>query len=239
MAFISSLDILTQLSKQTKSDYAIQYLIVGPDIMNKVFSSDDPLLLSAACRYLVATKNKLMQYPSTNKFVRMQNQYIMDLTNYLYRNKVLSSKSLFGVPLALGIQGEYKFTLLATVLVVVVLTVIIFGGTTAGMLEVLNIKTGCISEEDTSDDEFDIEAPRAINLLNGSSIQTDLGPYSDNNSPDISIDQFAVSSNKNLPNNISATGGNTFGGLNETENTSPNPESSTRNSSFSNCHCNC
>ena len=128
-----------------------------------------------------------------------------------------------GVALALGIQGEYKFTLLATVLVVVVLTVIIFGGTTAGMLEVLNIKTGCISEEDTSDDEFDIEAPRAINLLNGSSIQTDLGPYSDNNSPDISIDQFAVSSNKNLPNNISATGGNTFGGLNETENTSPNP----------------
>ncbi|CAD6637304.1 HN1_G0030110.mRNA.1.CDS.1 [Saccharomyces cerevisiae] len=98
MAFISSLDILTQLSKQTKSDYAIQYLIVGPDIMNKVFSSDDPLLLSAACRYLVATKNKLMQYPSTNKFVRTQNQYIMDLTNYLYRNKVLSSKSLFGVP---------------------------------------------------------------------------------------------------------------------------------------------
>lgn len=91
------------------------------------------------------------------------------------------------------------------------------------MLEVLNIKTGCISEEDTSDDEFDIEAPRAINLLNGSSIQTDLGPYSDNNSPDISIDQFAVSSNKNLPNNISTTGGNTFGGLNETENTSPNP----------------
>ena len=115
-----------------------------------------------------------------------------------------------GVALALGIQGEYKFTLLATVLVVVVLTVIIFGGTTAGMLEVLNIKTGCISEEDTSDDEFDIEAPRAINLLNGSSIQTDLGPYSDNNSPDISIDQFAVSSNKNLPNNISTTGGNTF-----------------------------
>ncbi|QHS75082.1 Ctf3p [Saccharomyces paradoxus] len=99
MAIISSLDVLTQLSTQTESGYAIQYLIVGPDVMNKVFTSDDPLLLSAACRYLVATKNKLMQYPPTNKFVRMQNQYIMDLTNYLYRNKVLSSKSLFGVPL--------------------------------------------------------------------------------------------------------------------------------------------
>ncbi|CAI4035279.1 hypothetical protein SMKI_12G4290 [Saccharomyces mikatae IFO 1815] len=98
MAFISSLDVLTQLSAQTKSDYEIQYLIVGPNIMNKIFTSDDPLLLSASCRYLVATKNKLMQYPPTNKFVRMQNQYIMDLTNYLYRNKVFSSKTLFGVP---------------------------------------------------------------------------------------------------------------------------------------------
>ncbi|GAV28717.1 sodium/hydrogen exchanger [Pichia membranifaciens] len=63
-----------------------------------------------------------------------------------------------GVALAMGLQGEAKFALLATVLIVVVLTVILFGGTTAGMLEMLNIKTGCI-EEDVSDDEFDIEMP--------------------------------------------------------------------------------
>ncbi|ODV94540.1 hypothetical protein PACTADRAFT_3426 [Pachysolen tannophilus NRRL Y-2460] len=62
-----------------------------------------------------------------------------------------------GVALAMGLQGEFKSTLLATVLVVVVLTVILFGGTTAGMLEILNIKTGCVDEVE-SDDEFDIEA---------------------------------------------------------------------------------
>ncbi|CCK69391.1 bifunctional K:H/Na:H antiporter NHX1 KNAG_0C02800 [Huiozyma naganishii CBS 8797] len=81
-----------------------------------------------------------------------------------------------GVALALGIQGEYKFTLLATVLVVVVLTVIIFGGTTASMLEMLNIKTGCVNEDDDSDDEFDIEAVRPITIYgSGSTGQT----YSD------------------------------------------------------------
>lgn len=64
-----------------------------------------------------------------------------------------------GVALALGIQGEAKWALLATVLVVVVLTVIFFGGTTASMLEILGIKVGCVEEND-SDDEFDIEAPR-------------------------------------------------------------------------------
>lgn len=54
-----------------------------------------------------------------------------------------------------GDQNSYA--LKATVLVVVVLTVIIFGGTTARMLEILGIRTGVVEEVD-SDDEFDIEA---------------------------------------------------------------------------------
>jgi len=61
-----------------------------------------------------------------------------------------------GVALAAGLQGPNGYVLRATVLVVVVLTVIIFGGTTARMLEILNIRTGVVEEID-SDDEFDIE----------------------------------------------------------------------------------
>lgn len=62
-----------------------------------------------------------------------------------------------GVALAALITGKDAYALKATVLVVVVLTVIIFGGTTARMLEILNIRTGVVDEID-SDDEFDIEA---------------------------------------------------------------------------------
>ncbi|KAF2158145.1 sodium/hydrogen exchanger [Myriangium duriaei CBS 260.36] len=61
-----------------------------------------------------------------------------------------------GVALAAGLGGKQRFALRATVLVVVVLTVIIFGGTTARMLEILEIRTGVVEEID-SDDEFDIE----------------------------------------------------------------------------------
>lgn len=61
-----------------------------------------------------------------------------------------------GVALAAGLTGVNSASLRATVLVVVVLTVIIFGGTTARMLEILNIRTGVVEEID-SDDEFDIE----------------------------------------------------------------------------------
>ncbi|KAJ5649960.1 uncharacterized protein N7484_003683 [Penicillium longicatenatum] len=61
-----------------------------------------------------------------------------------------------GVALAAGLSGANAPTLRATVLVVVVLTVIIFGGTTARMLEIMGIRTGVVEEID-SDDEFDIE----------------------------------------------------------------------------------
>ncbi|KAF7173121.1 hypothetical protein CNMCM5623_005363 [Aspergillus felis] len=61
-----------------------------------------------------------------------------------------------GVALAAGLGGVNGPALRATVLVVVVLTVIIFGGTTARMLEILGIRTGVV-EEIESDDEFDIE----------------------------------------------------------------------------------
>ena len=61
-----------------------------------------------------------------------------------------------GVALAAGLQGANGYALRATVLVVVVLTVIIFGGTTSRMLEILHIRINVIEEID-SDDEFDIE----------------------------------------------------------------------------------
>ncbi|KAH6654427.1 Sodium/hydrogen exchanger family-domain-containing protein [Truncatella angustata] len=62
-----------------------------------------------------------------------------------------------GVALAALLTGDNSYALKATILVVVVLTVIIFGGTTARMLEILGIRTGVVEEVD-SDDEFDIEA---------------------------------------------------------------------------------
>ncbi|CED82725.1 sodium hydrogen exchanger [Phaffia rhodozyma] len=57
-----------------------------------------------------------------------------------------------GVALAVGLTGENANALRTTVLVVVVLTVIIFGGTTARMLEVLGIRVG-VEEADGSSDE--------------------------------------------------------------------------------------
>lgn len=90
-----------------------------------------------------------------------------------------------GVALAMGIQGDAKWTLLATVLVVVVLTVILFGGTTASMLEILGIKVGCVDDHDNSDDEFDIETPKFLNQTTNTSSNIILGNrrYQPNSTP--------------------------------------------------------
>lgn len=58
-----------------------------------------------------------------------------------------------GVALAAGFPGDNAQPLRTTVLVVVVLTVVLFGGTTARMLEVLGIRTGVEDEAASSSDE--------------------------------------------------------------------------------------
>jgi len=64
-----------------------------------------------------------------------------------------------GFALSEGIVGENAQALQTTVLVVVVLTVIVFGGTTAQMLEVLQIQTGVQDEEaESSEDDLDSDA---------------------------------------------------------------------------------
>lgn len=103
-----------------------------------------------------------------------------------------------GVALAAGLTGPNAFTLKATVLVVVVLTVIIFGGTTARMLEILGIKTGVVEEID-SDDEFDIEA---VSGHSGNFVArggTGIGniPTKRRNSASVQLGNFAVNSNGN------------------------------------------
>lgn len=63
-----------------------------------------------------------------------------------------------GVALAAGFKGRNAETLRMTVLVVVVLTVLMFGGTTARMLEVLGIRTGVEDPEGDVEDSDDEQA---------------------------------------------------------------------------------
>jgi sodium/hydrogen exchanger-like protein 6/7 len=97
-----------------------------------------------------------------NWFIRYrakrQGREVADELPFAYQGMLFWAglRGAVGVALAAGLEGKNARALRATVLVVVVLTVIIFGGTTARMLEILEIRTGVVEEID-SDDEFDIE----------------------------------------------------------------------------------
>lgn len=94
-----------------------------------------------------------------NWFIRFRakrrGQEVADELPYSYQAMLFWAglRGAVGVALSAGLTGLNAAALKATVLVVVVLTVIIFGGTTARMLEILEIKTGVVEELD-SDDEF-------------------------------------------------------------------------------------
>ncbi|QLL33244.1 hypothetical protein HG536_0E01550 [Torulaspora globosa] len=78
--------------------YKLKYVIAPPNIIRRQFISDDPLLLDACCYYLVRTKDFLLDENPSNRYVQFQNNYILDLTNYLWRNKMVETKSFAGIP---------------------------------------------------------------------------------------------------------------------------------------------
>lgn len=152
--------VLAQLSENFIFIYLGLSLFTGEDLEYKPLLTIVTVLAVCAARWVAV-------FPlsrAINWFIRYKarRRGIMDQPDelpYNYQAMLFWAglRGAVGVALAALITGNDRFALKATVLVVVVLTVIIFGGTTARMLEILNIRTGVVEEID-SDDEFDIEA---------------------------------------------------------------------------------
>lgn len=98
IAIISLLKTLPNTQARYHDDAHLSLLILTPSMMYKLLIGDDPLLLDACCNYLINTKKFFLDMQPANQYVQYQNQYIMDLTNYLWRNKILTSSRFFGIP---------------------------------------------------------------------------------------------------------------------------------------------
>lgn len=95
-ALILTLKILPNNGNQ--EDSQLKRIMFPIGLFNKLLIYDDPLLLDACCEYLITTKKFLTNKDGSSKYIQAQNLHIMDLTNYLWRNKVLTSKKFFDVP---------------------------------------------------------------------------------------------------------------------------------------------
>lgn len=98
IALMNSLKNLLTLPQMCSRKVDLKSIIAPPEIIRRQLISDDPLLLDACCHYLTCTRNFLLDKSLTNTYVKFQNDYILDLTNYLWRNKIVESKKFLGVP---------------------------------------------------------------------------------------------------------------------------------------------
>ncbi|KAI0327336.1 sodium/hydrogen exchanger [Cubamyces sp. BRFM 1775] len=148
---------LAQLSENFIFIYLGLSLFTSPPSSEKVTSYFKPLFIMVTTVAVVFTRYAAV-FPlseAINFFHRHARGQRQEEIPHSYQMMLFWAglRGAVGVALAAGFKGDNAQSMRTTVLVVVVLTVIVFGGTTARMLEVLGIRTGVEDDEATSSDE--------------------------------------------------------------------------------------
>ncbi|THH03497.1 hypothetical protein EW145_g6206 [Phellinidium pouzarii] len=149
--------ILAQLSENFIFIYLGLSLFTSPPSGSKVTNYVKPLfiIISTVSVIFVRYASVFPLSEAINLFQRHMRGQHTDEIPYSYQMMLFWAglRGAVGVALAAGFQGDNAQTLRTTVLVVVLLTVVMFGGTTARMLEVLGIRTGVEEDGGSSDEE--------------------------------------------------------------------------------------
>ncbi|KAI0632991.1 sodium/hydrogen exchanger [Trametes polyzona] len=148
---------LAQLSENFIFIYLGLSLFTSPPSSEKVTSYFKPLFIMVTTVAVVFTRYAAV-FPlseAINFFHRHARGQRQEELPHSYQMMLFWAglRGAVGVALAAGFKGDNAQSMRTTVLVVVVLTVIVFGGTTARMLEVLGIRTGVEDDEASSSDE--------------------------------------------------------------------------------------
>jgi len=148
---------LAQLSENFIFIYLGLSLFTSPPTSERVTSYVKPLFITVSTVAVVFTRYVAV-FPlseAINLFTRHFRGQRHEELPHSYQMMLFWAglRGAVGVALAAGFKGDTAQTLRTTVLVVVVLTVIVFGGTTARMLEILGIRTGMEDEAASDSDE--------------------------------------------------------------------------------------
>jgi sodium/hydrogen exchanger-like protein 6/7 len=155
---------LAKLSENFIFIYLGMSLFTSPPSGEKVTSYVKPLFIAVTTVAVVFTRYAAV-FPLSeliNFFQRHARGQRSEELPHAYQMMLFWAglRGAVGVALAAGFKGRNAQTLRTTVLVVVVLTVVLFGGTTSRMLEILGIRTG-VEDDDasSSDDEEPLPPP--------------------------------------------------------------------------------
>ena len=155
---------LAKLSENFIFIYLGMSLFTSPPSGEKVTSYVKPLFIAITTVAVVFTRYAAV-FPLSeliNFFQRHARGQRSEELPHAYQMMLFWAglRGAVGVALAAGFKGRNAQTLRTTVLIVVVLTVVLFGGTTSRMLEILGIRTG-VEDDDasSSDDEEPLPPP--------------------------------------------------------------------------------
>jgi sodium/hydrogen exchanger-like protein 6/7 len=154
---------LAKLSENFIFIYLGMSLFTSPPSGEKVTSYVKPLFIAITTVAVVFTRYAAV-FPLSeliNFFQRHARGQRSEELPHAYQMMLFWAglRGAVGVALAAGFKGNNGETLRTTVLVVVVLTVVLFGGTTLRMLEILGIRTGVEDEDASSSDEEELQPP--------------------------------------------------------------------------------
>ncbi|SCW01798.1 LAFE_0E07492g1_1 [Lachancea fermentati] len=76
----------------------LELLIIPKTIVYALMTLNDPVIISSLSEYLISSKEFLKNLEVASPYVKLLNQYVIDITNYLWRNKISNSESLFSIP---------------------------------------------------------------------------------------------------------------------------------------------
>ena len=153
----SLFSVLAQLSENFIFIYLGMALFTSAPISEPVFSYVKPLFILITTVAVVFTRYAAV-FPlaeAINFFHRQIRGQRHDELPHSYQMMLFWAglRGAVGVALAAGFNGPNAKVLRMTVLLVVVITVLFFGGTTARMLEVMKIRTGVQDDDGGSDSE--------------------------------------------------------------------------------------
>ncbi|KAG8813604.1 monovalent cation:H+ antiporter, CPA1 (nhx1) [Serendipita sp. 399] len=178
------------------------FIYLGLNLFTQEFAVFKPLFILISTIAVVATRY-LAVFPLSeiiNFFHRWRGQRQQELPHsYQMMLFWAGLRGAVGVALAAGFTGISAEALRTTVLVVVVLTVIMFGGTTARMLEVMGIRTG-VEEIDESSSEEEERAWLRSGRLGTPGARWDTSPSRFRNLPNSQASQHTRRWSRSNPN---------------------------------------
>ncbi|AET40101.1 Ctf3p Ecym_5342 [Eremothecium cymbalariae DBVPG len=87
---------LESIPPDTIPSDALPLVFVVPDIINHLMVMNDALLISIVCQNLVVAKDRVKGLLTNNKHVKNLNRCILDMANYLWRNKLFTDPTTWG-----------------------------------------------------------------------------------------------------------------------------------------------